>query len=280
MKLRWCFGRWGNTQNQKQTSHTFWQLIRYVNESRYKSRTVIVVADSAQAKEEASPSPSRAAPVHYTIVGIEYQKQITRALGRNEKTCEEKEDQEKKRNKKVTFFASWRKNRQQQPAGEDKLKRVTQRHLPPGTIIQVIPELVRFEGWPGNTFSAGGHNGERKSDSREEGHIWFSVDGAFFFLFSLIRILPTAADILATLCKWGGAAYGFRNRGPVPAWRQKVKLFLLSCGGGERKRGSSRWDEENEAGGGDDDDGKKEKKLQSLEIFNTSSDLPLERLSS
>ncbi|KAL1395842.1 hypothetical protein pipiens_020178, partial [Culex pipiens pipiens] len=100
------------------------------------SRTVIV-ADSAQAKEEASPSPSRAAPVHYTIVGIEYQKQITRALGRNEKTCEEKEDQEKKRNKKVTFFASWRKNRQQQPAGEDKLKRVTQRHLPPGTIIQI-----------------------------------------------------------------------------------------------------------------------------------------------
>ncbi|KAL9707419.1 hypothetical protein quinque_010937 [Culex quinquefasciatus] len=101
------------------------------------SRTVIVVADSAQAKEEASPSPSRAAPVHYTIVGIEYQKQITRALGRNGKTCEEKEDQEKKRNKKVTFFASWRKNRQQQPAGEDKLKRVTQRHLPPGTIIQI-----------------------------------------------------------------------------------------------------------------------------------------------
>ncbi|EDS25772.1 hypothetical protein CpipJ_CPIJ000752 [Culex quinquefasciatus] len=96
-------------ESRKQARKVLAILIRYVNESRYKSRTVIVVADSAQAKEEASPSPSRAAPVHYTIVGIEYQKQITRALGRNEKTCEEKEDQEKKRNKKVTFFCKLEK---------------------------------------------------------------------------------------------------------------------------------------------------------------------------
>lgn len=63
------------------------------------------------------------------------------------------------------------KNRQQQPTGEDKLKRVTQRHLPPGTNIQIKlvaatsttaaagrgplpgrPVLVRRLRWPETKF--------------------------------------------------------------------------------------------------------------------------------
>lgn len=251
MKLRWCFGRWGNTQNQKQTSHTFWQLIRYVNESRYKSRTVIVVADSAQAKEEASPSPSRAAPVHYTIVGIEYQKQITRALGRNEKTCEEKEDQEKKRNKKVTFFCKLEKKSAAAACRRGQIKTRDAATPSPG------------DDYPGNSgagevwrvarehvFRGGPQWRAKKWLARGRPYLIFCRWGIFFFLFAYRDFAHGGGHFGHALavgwCRLRvpepGPRSGVTSRGwtfSFVLWRRRAKKRKLAVG--RRKRSRRRW---------------------------------------